>query len=484
MYASQSSRATIGTIGRRSASAIVALVYSSSLGAATYVVSNVTDVVGADGVCSLREALRAATQNIAIDICPAGGPEDEIHLGFGVFDFSNGFEPFFDGGRILVAGDPVQTQIDLGGQNDFLRISGGSTVVLYGLDIRRGKADYGGALQVWNANLEMELVEFTDNQSTKFGGALYFDSSIPSSLHLNDVQFNSNMSLSGGAAVITLSSSSDADFRDVAFHSNEATSGNSGALFLSAASDSVVRMFGFTVHGNEATSHSAGVWFRIQDSELLLTRAGISNNSSAPQGSADLPHNLFVEALGSAKVSLDRLYAGWGSGPGADMRVVAAGTSNVTISNAEIGNFAGDGIVATSSGKSSVTLAFCTIAEHYAGVGATLIAEEEGQILVADSIVSLNDVQVLMTASGVSLEENFIGGNPGFVSGHDYRLTPESQAIDACGSPSAPILIADLDSRPRVAGAAPDCGAFESGTGIFADGFESASDASWDCQDC
>jgi len=66
---------------------LCALALLSPLGAhaATIVVDTTADVIADDGSCSLREAITAANQDLAIDTCAAGSGVDEIVLGPGTF---------------------------------------------------------------------------------------------------------------------------------------------------------------------------------------------------------------------------------------------------------------------------------------------------------------------------------------------------------------------------------------------------------------
>ncbi|MBV9788086.1 MAG: CSLREA domain-containing protein [Chloroflexi bacterium] len=53
--------------------------------AATITVTTTTDELNADGDCSLREAIRAANSNTAVDSCPAGTSTDVINLSAGTY---------------------------------------------------------------------------------------------------------------------------------------------------------------------------------------------------------------------------------------------------------------------------------------------------------------------------------------------------------------------------------------------------------------
>lgn len=49
-------------------------------GATDYAITSFADVVAADGTCTLREALRASQNNMAVNECAAGTVEDTIVL--------------------------------------------------------------------------------------------------------------------------------------------------------------------------------------------------------------------------------------------------------------------------------------------------------------------------------------------------------------------------------------------------------------------
>ncbi len=63
-------------------------------------------------------------------------------------------------------------------------------------------------------------------------------------------------------------------------------------------------------------------------------------------------------------------------------------------------------------------------------------------------------------------------------AGGDYHLAPESPAIDA--GLTLPRVVDDLEGNRRPQGEASDIGCYESGTTIFADGFESGDAGAWD----
>ncbi len=53
---------------------------TSAAQAATIPVTTTADVVGADGLCSLREAVFAARLDLAVQGCPAGSGDDVVQL--------------------------------------------------------------------------------------------------------------------------------------------------------------------------------------------------------------------------------------------------------------------------------------------------------------------------------------------------------------------------------------------------------------------
>jgi hypothetical protein len=113
-------------------------------------------------------------------------------------------------------------------------------------------------------------------------------------------------------------------------------------------------------------------------------------------------------------------------------------------------------------------------------------------VVVRNNIVAGNlSFQIALegpAAAGVTVDHNLVDGfrgypgeirgtdyqegDPGFANaaGLDFHLTEGSIAIDAGSALLAPAF--DFDNGPRPLGSAPDIGAFEATTVLFADGFE------------
>ena len=82
--------------------------------ATTYVVETTIESVVGDGLCGLRESIKAASSDAAWDTCPAGAPTDEIFLPSGTYQFDISEESVGGPGTLLIEGADGVT-IDLGG---------------------------------------------------------------------------------------------------------------------------------------------------------------------------------------------------------------------------------------------------------------------------------------------------------------------------------------------------------------------------------
>ena len=84
---------------------------AAAASATTWTISSTTDSVAIDGVCSLREAIRAAATDGAVNECVAGGASDEIVLAVeGPYSFDQGEE--------TLSGTAVDPKLSVRGQLD------------------------------------------------------------------------------------------------------------------------------------------------------------------------------------------------------------------------------------------------------------------------------------------------------------------------------------------------------------------------------
>ena len=177
----------------------------------TLVVNTFTDELNTDGDCSLREAVRAANTNLAVDACPAGSAStvDIITLTTGTYGLTvGGTDNTAVSGDLDITGDTRITgsgasntsitglNLPSPGDRIFHILSG--TVQIENLTIKKGKNATGAGIH--NAGiLTLNNVTVTDNiattgaSGTSTGAGIYNTGT----LTLNNSTVNNNLSTSG-----------------------------------------------------------------------------------------------------------------------------------------------------------------------------------------------------------------------------------------------------------------------------------------------
>jgi CSLREA domain-containing protein len=159
------------------------LVVAPPAGASTIPVNTFSDELNADGDCSLREAIRAANTDTAVDACPAGSGADTITLPAGTYVLSlapPGDDAAASGDLDVTSSSSVTIDptgvvvIDAASLNDraFHVLAGGSLTVA-DLTIQRGRAPAGqnGGGILNQGTLTLTGVTLTDNEAQD-GGAV------------------------------------------------------------------------------------------------------------------------------------------------------------------------------------------------------------------------------------------------------------------------------------------------------------------------
>lgn len=150
---------------RRFASVAVFVVFPILLGAlcitisrpvsaqTTIIVTTTADELDVDGNCSLREAIEAANQDIAVDACIGGSGNDIISVPAGIYtitlanasDDTNEAGDYDITSNLSVLGSGVSaTEISGGAIDRIIHVHPGATVRITGLALRDGAAGIGG----------------------------------------------------------------------------------------------------------------------------------------------------------------------------------------------------------------------------------------------------------------------------------------------------------------------------------------------------
>ncbi len=332
---------------------VALLMTVTAASANTITVTTLIDERNADGDCSLREAVEAANQNVAVDDCSAGEEGlDEIVfnvteaggsviLGLGVISVTDSLS--INGLRL------PSDQMGIDGRLDsrIFEVTG-ATLTLSTITLRNGRAVRGGAVYVGpDAGLMVEdaLFEFnqaTGDAATDGGAAIYNDGGsvdvTNSSFNTNDASgmsgsggavfnndgnlmvasstFSGNMANRAGGAIEALNGTTTLANTD--FTSNEAGSapGNGGAFHISGSGNATVR--GGMVSMNTATAEGGGFWNNI--GTMMISQTTFSGNTAegddADNGGGALYNNGGRMELDSTTVTGNTATGTSGSGGG------------------------------------------------------------------------------------------------------------------------------------------------------------------------
>ena len=239
-------------------------------------VDTTTDELNSNGNCSLREAIRAANLDMAIDACPAGNGADMIVLPAGTYGLSIAGE----GENDTLTGDlDITADLSITGQGSdravidgnsidrVFQIIGPINVVLSHLTIQNGYstgADLNGGGGVYNNGvLTISDCTMRYNQTPNIGGGV--DNT--GELIVRNSTFHNNSALDGGG----IYNGGTANVKSSTFYNN--TSEQTGGAFDNWL---LATLTNVTISGN--TSPSGGGIFN--DGDLALLNCTITGNSS------------------------------------------------------------------------------------------------------------------------------------------------------------------------------------------------------------
>jgi hypothetical protein len=216
-------------------------------------------------------AIGPATMTLAYDGADAGAVPDELSINSDVTIVG-------PGGELLT--------IDAAGQNRVFNVASGTSVTLQDVTITGGNnVNQGGGIYSYYANLTLDSVRITDNQTylsgSVNGGGIY---SYGGSLHMIDSTVDNNESRWGGGLYVNVDDNSDVlEIVGSTIYDNTAlingNDGLGGGLIVSTwASGAALSMVNSTVSGNSA-SHSGGI--RVEGSAHLdVVNSTITDNDA------------------------------------------------------------------------------------------------------------------------------------------------------------------------------------------------------------
>lgn len=394
--------------------------WASSGSAATIRVTTSADELNADGDCSLREAVRAANTNAAVDACAAGISNGNDYIDIAAI---SGQTVTLTLGEIVVTGatrfgpengPAVATlTIDAGGASRIFAIdtqNGNSEVVRFQrLTLRNGSAERGGAVLVPAGDYaEFDGCTFTDNRATGSttadgGGAIYTAGSVAV---LNGT-FTGNTALNGSANGGAILNAAGGSLQVL---------NNGGSLVLSqnraARAGGAIETAGpLFIDGGAFTSNAAGLnggAVHVTGANTATIVGGaFSQNSAGMEGGA-----LWNSATGTLQAINAQITGNTAAGPAADQGgggVFSDGGTTVLFNATLRGNAAtgaagsGGGVLNTAGGRLTVT-------------GGTIVANtavRAGGGIETNAGAAGNTA----TLTNVAITGNTAGSAPGFGGG-------------------------------------------------------------------
>lgn len=509
----------------------VVLLAAAPAAATTWSISSTADAVAVDGICSLREAIRAAATDLAVNECAAGGAVDEIVLAVeGPFPFDQGQETLTGGAiDLTVRGAPASgfAEIHLLGANRFARVTAGARLALSNVGLVGGSAHgespaYGGAIRVESASLALRDVVLTGSSAVNGGAVSIFDSGAGQTITIEDTLFFDNLatavdagvgsSCAGGGLDVIAQENTVVRLSNVSFIDNEVNSDLPGSIAIGGAmrlslADSVRfegRRLLLDGNGVEATGFVGPAGFSLSSSvgaggAVVLEDLRLGGDAVFGPVQSDTPREFSIGANGSAPVVVRRVRSfGFSRVDQAQLLGTVGASNGSTAIVSDLLSVGGPpkGIRLAASGAGSTLVAGNLTVVGHSGVGVELFESSGGELRVENSILwsngpgPANDIQVLLGDPEFDrvAQRNWIGelGDPDPLfeasGAGDFHLQEDSGALDAGDAGFVSVGPYDADHAPRVAGPGLDLGAFERDT-LFGDGFESGDAAAWEAFD-
>jgi len=334
-------------------------------------VNSLADVVAADGLITLREAIQAADTNAAVYDAPAGSSTEPDTIQFDPTLFLEGGEPAaraitLAGGQFTVtdvAGLDVQgpgaawLTIDAHRQSRVLEVKGGAVADLSGMSLVGGSHSLGGAIYASGSSLSLTNMAITGNMATN-GGGIY---ATGGQISLDAVTVFGNSSVSAGGAIYLTGGTLSLAHCEISQNAVtvSSSSGSGGGIYCSGT----LSLDDCTVSRNSVTSSSStslaggGIYcigpLDVTDS-IVEYNSLVRSNPSYPSGSST-GGGIYVSG---GPVSLDSVTICGNSASTAGGGVYHGGTSGLSVLNSIISrnhSFSGGGIYRSGAGTFTVT---------------------------------------------------------------------------------------------------------------------------------
>lgn len=323
------------------AALVLALVCAQAAHAVEIPVTTTADELNADGDCSLREAVRAANTDAAVDACEAGDGADSIVLAAGTYTLSvagtlenqalTGDLDLTEGVSIVGVGAD-STIVDANDIDRVFDVQTSDPVELEALTIRNGSpavTDFGGAVNVdIGGDLRVIDARVESSHTEASGGGIYARSA---TLTMTGSVVSGNSANDHGGGVYLHQSNAaimecTIDGNDAAMGGGIATSGDTASF--------VVHVSGTTISNNGAGVGGGGV-MTANFCDLTLENCTVSGNTSPSAGGV---MTSFTEALRLVNTTITNNTADGSAGGLVHGSGTGFTTMNNTIVAGNIGN--------------------------------------------------------------------------------------------------------------------------------------------------
>lgn len=274
---------------------------AAPLAAATIAVDTLADNEAADGLCSLREAIQAANDDLPFLGCPAGEDHDLVTLDLtGTIALTADLPEIT---RNLTLAGPASGTLTLnGGNHRMLEMNGapnGKTLRIERLTIRNGlNPAGGGCISIQRAD-RLELVDsrVTGCETPLAGGAIFGDNAAALSIQRSRIEGNSATQGAGGVYLIGLgipafagegdSPTATLVIEDSTISDNSVPSEASGGGVAIAWANGEIRRSTLSANSTQATGGGLVVIYGtvlVESSTLTLNSADINENDGGEVG--------------------------------------------------------------------------------------------------------------------------------------------------------------------------------------------------------
>jgi CSLREA domain-containing protein len=180
---------------------------SSSLGSAavagtTIKVNTNRDELNTDGDCSLREAIKAASRNKAVDECAAGSSTDRdaIHFALGTqatITLGSTLPAITDPSGLSIEGQQAKIKVSGDDNVGVFQVNAGAKLTLLHLTVADGSGQEGGGILNLGGQVKVSNSTFSGNSTGETGGGIYNSGT----LTVSNSTFSGNSATGAGGGI-------------------------------------------------------------------------------------------------------------------------------------------------------------------------------------------------------------------------------------------------------------------------------------------